>query len=63
MANEAWDETGPLRVRIGIHTGEADCRDGDYFGPALNRTARLMAVAHGGQTVCSQQRRIPPATP
>jgi predicted ATPase len=54
MADEAWGATGPLRVRIGIHTGEAQCRDGDYFGPVLNRTARLMAVAHGGQIVCSQ---------
>lgn len=54
MAQESWTETGPLRVRIGVHTGVAQCRDGDYFGPVLNRTARLMAVAHGGQIVCSQ---------
>ena len=38
---------------MGLHTGEASERDGDYFGPALNRTARLMAIAHGGQVVCS----------
>jgi len=54
LAAEAWDATGPLLVRVGIHTGEAQCRDGDYFGPVLNRAARLMAVAHGGQIVCSQ---------
>ena len=54
MANETWGATGPLKVRIGIHTGEAQCRDGDYFGPVLNRAARLMAVAHGGQIVCSR---------
>ena len=53
MQSESWDTTGPLKVRIGIHTGEAQCRDNDYFGPVLNRTARLMAVAHGGQIVCS----------
>lgn len=54
LAAEAWGATGPLRVRVGIHTGEAQCRDGDYFGPVLNRAARLMAVAHGGQIVCSR---------
>jgi predicted ATPase len=54
LGAEPWGATGPLRVRIGVHTGEAQYRDGDYFGPVLNRTARLMAVAHGGQIVCSQ---------
>src|SRR5262245_54845005 len=48
-----WGPTGPLRVRMGLHTGEAATRDGDYYGPSLNRAARLMAVAHGGQIVCS----------
>ena len=38
---------------VGIHVGEADERDGDYFGPVLNRTARLMAAGHGGQVLCS----------
>ena len=41
-------------MRMGIHTGTAELRDGDYFGSALNRAARLMGVAHGGQIVCSQ---------
>jgi predicted ATPase len=54
MATEVWGATGPLRVRIGIHTGEAQCRDSDYFGPAVNRTARLMAIGHGGQILVSQ---------
>ncbi len=48
-----WNDTGPLRVRMGLHTGPAQERDGDYFGPALNRTARLMAVGHGGQILLS----------
>ena len=50
-----WDELDShgLRVRIGLHTGEAEARAGDYYGPALNRAARLMAVAHGGQTLLS----------
>ena len=46
--------TGPLRVRMALHTGEAELREGDYFGPALNRTARLMAVGAGGQCLLSQ---------
>src|SRR6185295_18625871 len=45
---------GALRVRMGVHTGVASLRDGDYFGTSLNRAARLMGVAHGGQVVCSQ---------
>ena len=41
------------RVRMGVHTGEAQERDGDYFGPAVNRAARLMAAGHGGQILVS----------
>ncbi|HTN80480.1 MAG TPA: adenylate/guanylate cyclase domain-containing protein, partial [Acidimicrobiales bacterium] len=44
----------PLRVRMGIHVGRAVERDDDYFGPTLNRTARLMAVGHGGQVLLSE---------
>jgi class 3 adenylate cyclase len=43
-----WPTATLIRVRTGLHTGEAEERDGDYFGPAVNRAARLMAVAHGG---------------
>lgn len=46
-------ETGPLRVRMGLHTGEADERGGDFFGPTINRTARIMAAGHGGQILLS----------
>jgi predicted ATPase/class 3 adenylate cyclase len=45
--------TGPLRVRMGAHTCEAELRDGDYYGSGVNRAARLMSVAHGGQIVVS----------
>ena len=46
---------GPLRLRIGVHTGEVQLRDeGNYVGPAINRAARLRDSAHGGQVVLSQ---------
>jgi predicted ATPase/class 3 adenylate cyclase len=54
MSAEQWAVSEPLRVRIGIHTGVAEFREGDYFGSSVNRAARLMGVAHGGQVVCSQ---------
>jgi predicted ATPase/class 3 adenylate cyclase len=49
----AWHTTGPLRVRMAIHTGIVEQRDGDYFGPTLNRAARLLAAGHGGQILIS----------
>ena len=53
LHNEPWPDPVSLRVRMGLHTSEAHVRDGDYFGSAVNRTARLMATAHGGQVVMS----------
>jgi predicted ATPase/class 3 adenylate cyclase len=50
---EPWPATGALRVRMGIHSGPAELRDGDYFGTTVNKAARLMSVAHGGQIVVS----------
>ena len=44
----------PLRIRCGLHQGPVEHRDDDYFGPPVNRTARLMAVGHGGQILVSQ---------
>ena len=44
----------PLRVRMGIHTGEAEERDDNYFGPAVNESARLMSAGHGGQILVSE---------
>ena len=49
---EHWGET-PIRVRMGLHTGEVEARDGDYFGPPLNRVARLMSAGYGGQVLLS----------
>ncbi len=51
---EPWGEPGPLRVRMAVHAGEAQQREGDYFGAALNRIARLLAAGHGGQVLISQ---------
>jgi predicted ATPase/class 3 adenylate cyclase len=51
LARAAWGETGALRVRMGLHVGEAAKRNGDYFGPTLNRTARVMSAGHGGQVL------------
>src|SRR3954465_1708080 len=42
-----------LRVRVALHSGVAEERAGDYFGPALNRVARILALGHGGQVLLS----------
>jgi predicted ATPase/class 3 adenylate cyclase len=54
LAREPPVQGVAVRVRMGIHTGEARVRDGDYYGSALNRAARLMAVGHGGQVLVSE---------
>src|SRR5215211_4203982 len=54
LSDEPWAVTGPLRVRMGLHTGEAQFREGDYFGAALNRAARITSAGHGGQVLCSE---------
>lgn len=49
-----WAPLAPIRLRIGVHTGEVQLRDeGNYVGTTVNRTARLRDLAHGGQTVLS----------
>ena len=53
LGAQAWDEIGALRVRMALHAGAAELRDGDSFGPPLNRTARLLAAGHGGQILLS----------
>jgi predicted ATPase/class 3 adenylate cyclase len=54
LESEPWGETGALRVRMGLHTGVAETRGSDYFGPTVIRAARLMAVGHGGQVLLSE---------
>jgi predicted ATPase/class 3 adenylate cyclase len=54
LAREPWGETGALRVRMGLHAGVAETRAGDYYGPTVNRSARIMAVGHGGQVLLSE---------
>ncbi len=51
LAQENFSTVGGVRVRMAIHTGETDEREGDYFGPALNRVARLAGIAQGGQVL------------
>jgi class 3 adenylate cyclase len=53
LVNEDRGEAGALLVRMALHTGSAEERNGDYFGPPLNRVARLLSAAHGGQTLLS----------
>ena len=53
LMEEPWADTGDLRVRMGLHSGEAETRVGDYFGPTVNRAARIMSVGHGGQVLLS----------
>jgi predicted ATPase/class 3 adenylate cyclase len=53
LRDEEWTKTGPLLVRMGLHTGTAELRGGDYYGSAVNRAARLMSVGHGRQIVIS----------
>lgn len=53
LAAEPWGVTGPIRVRMALHTGATIERDGDYFGPPVNRVARLLSAGHGGQILLS----------
>ena len=60
LAAEPWAETGPLRVRMAIHVGEATPTDRerpDYLAPALNRLARLLSTGYGGQTLLTDVAR------
>src|ERR1700730_13948210 len=57
LAAAVWALADPLRVRMGVHAGDADPRDDGWFGPALNRCARLLGIAHGGQVLLSASAR------
>ncbi|MDQ3430570.1 MAG: tetratricopeptide repeat protein [Actinomycetota bacterium] len=69
LLEEGWaDEIEAIRVRMALHAGEAEERGGDYFGPTLNRVARLLSTGHGGQILVSRAARelagdrLPPGT-
>jgi predicted ATPase len=53
LTAEVWGTAGPLHVRMALHSGLAEAREGDYFGQSLNRIARLLAAGHGGQALLS----------
>jgi len=53
LAALAQETALPLRARCGLHVGGAQARDGDYYGAAVNRAARIMSAAHGGQVLLS----------
>ncbi|MFQ5813242.1 MAG: adenylate/guanylate cyclase domain-containing protein, partial [Anaerolineae bacterium] len=55
FASEAWGAIGELRIRVGLHAGEAELHAGDYFGPAVNCTARIMAAGWGGQILLTPE--------
>ncbi|HEX2194853.1 MAG TPA: adenylate/guanylate cyclase domain-containing protein [Candidatus Limnocylindria bacterium] len=57
LATEDWSGGQPVRIRIGLHTGEAVLQGGDYVGLDVHRAARIMAAGHGGQIVISQATR------
>ena len=58
IAGTDWDDdVGAIRVRMGLHTGPGDPADGDYFGPSVNRAARIEAAGHGGQILTSAATR------
>lgn len=54
LAGQQHPELGSIKVRIAIHTGHAEYRDEDYYGPSLNRCARMRSAAHGGQILVSE---------
>ena len=66
LAAEIWPGSGPLQVRMALHSGVPEERDADYFGPPLNRVARLLAAGYGGQILLSRateqlvRDRLPP---
>jgi class 3 adenylate cyclase len=53
LSAERWPTERPIRVRMAIHTGQVELRQGDYYGPTVNRCARLRALARGGQVLIS----------
>jgi class 3 adenylate cyclase len=53
LAAEPWPLPAPLAVRMAVHAGEVQEREADFYGPVVNRCARLRAIGHGGQVLLS----------
>src|SRR5947209_13991471 len=58
LAGYDWPGDCEVRVRMGLHTGEAEMIDGDYIGMAVNVAARICSAAHGGQVLVSDVTRV-----
>ncbi|MCW2543596.1 MAG: hypothetical protein JWM40_1148, partial [Frankiales bacterium] len=58
LGAHSWPPGAPIRVRMGLHTGEAHLVDGDYVGLVVHEAARIAATGHGGQTVLSEATRL-----
>lgn len=54
LIHEPWESGLQLKVRMALHIGDTEYRNGDYFGPTLNRVARMLSVGHGGQVLISE---------
>ena len=54
LMSEPWPPETPIRVRMGLHSGWAELYEGDYYGPVVNRCARIKGLGHGGQILLSQ---------
>jgi len=54
LDTEPWPAETPIKVRMALYTGAVESRDRDYFGPPINRVARLLSTGYGGQTLLSQ---------
>jgi predicted ATPase/class 3 adenylate cyclase len=57
LLGEQWEEGFAIKARMALHTGVVEERGGDYFGPPVNRVARLLSAGHGGQTLLSSATR------
>jgi len=57
LTRELQSEPVGIKVRMALHTGAAEIRENDYFGPPLNRVARLLGTGHGGQVLLSRATR------
>jgi class 3 adenylate cyclase len=57
LTGGAWGATGPLQVRVSVHAGSASQRDGDFFGPPVNKVARINGVGHPSQVLVSDVAR------